>query len=657
MTKETAAELLALSQRLSVRHAGLNGTLQGALSRKSQLSNNIALAKGRLALNDEMKGVFEVLQARANERSVGAFERLLTALIEEVIPGEGAVRFIPKFRDGKTWLDIMLEKEGNLEDIWDGNGGALTNIVSAGLRYAALSRTKNRPLMVLDEPDCWIKPSIVPAFIQVLCQVADQINVQTMIISHYDDPEVFVERANVIRLKAGEGGHPEIEVIQPLVNQWTDTHTPGIRQIELYNVRRHIHTVMPCFPGATAIVGDNNLGKSTLVATALRAVAYGESDESIINHNASEARIVIHLENEMRLEWSRARKRARTVVYRLYHKDSDEILREGYPPSRNSVPDWVEQLLNIKRADDMDIQIGNQKLPVFLLNETATRRAQLLSLGRESRYLRTLMQEYERLRTEDSLTSRNGEKELASLALFIQELEKIIPLEMDVDLAGCSAVELNEAEQYAKILDEYVAKLKEQQAKCLQLEQASEVLQNLPILEELTDTRELQRVINLNQQTAFRLQQYVIPSAVSLPEWAEEQKLAQTIQQIRKTETVLDSYQRLGAIPEIELPILLEESALTEKITRIRHSEHLIRQLSGMPSVDVEIPSINEYQELESVILRLKNSEVTHAAHCSQLSELRTQEEKASQELLELKQSLGVCPLCDSAFGMEHTHA
>src|SRR5690606_12576908 len=179
----------------------------------------------------------------------------------------------------------------------------------------------------------------------------------------------------------------------------------------LYNFRKHVNTVIPCFPGATAIVGDNNLGKSTAIVSALKAVAYGESDDSMIHHDAQEAQVIFHLEKGIRIEWVRSRKGARSVVYRVFEGSNPEPIHEGSPKSRNSAPDWIQDLMGVSRVDDLDIQVGNQKLPVFLLNESASRRAQILSLGRESGHLAALMKAYEDLKAQDGVTVKRGERE------------------------------------------------------------------------------------------------------------------------------------------------------------------------------------------------------------------------------------------------------
>lgn len=383
-----------------------------AAARATELHSAIAAAKGRAALGEEMQRQLEALQHRAHERSVGAFERLLSAVLHDVLPGEGSVKFDLAMKNNSTWLDVLLEKGGHLEDALEGNGGAVANVLSTGLRFAALARTKNRRVMVLDEPDCWVKPERIPAFVNVIAKVSTGFDFQSFFISHHDS-ELFQQAVNVIELGKDKDGKVCVKSESHVTEDWADDMQPGIRALELINIRRHEHTVLRFRPGATALIGENNLGKSTAILSSLKAVAYGESSDELLRHGCDEATIVLHLERGRRIVWNRKLKRSPVVLYKLY--EGDELVAEGRPGKRNEAPEWVTAELGICRVDDLDVQLRNQKTPVFLLDDTASRRAQVLSIGRESGYLKLLMAEYEALKTEDRLTVRNGEAEFARL--------------------------------------------------------------------------------------------------------------------------------------------------------------------------------------------------------------------------------------------------
>lgn len=616
---------IALRQRLhraSLRCAQLEGARQSDIARQTELTQEVAAAKGRALLAEEISRIFDALQKRAHERSVGAFERLLSAILQDVLPEEGKVRLLPTFKANTTWLDVALEKGGALEDVIDGNGGAVTNVVCAGLRYAALLRTSNRRLMILDEPDCWLKPERVPAFVRVVSQVAAQTQTQTFFITHHDIG-LFDGQVNVVRFTAAEDGSDRVLAVAhaPTVTQWEDDDTPGIRAIELMNFRRHVHTFVPCFPGATAYIGDNNLGKSTAIVSSFKAVAYGESDDSMIRHGCEEARIVLHLEKGRKLEWSRSNKRTHTVIYRLYEAGNPTPVQEGRPKTRNQAPDWVVSLLGVSRVDDLDVQVGNQKSPVFLLNDSAPRRAQILSVGKESGHLKSLMKRYEEQKSADREVTRQGEAQLTRLAYRIGRMaaldatsEKLAELVIESDelLTGLEKLES---------LQRIVAKLEDLEGRVAQHSRVHAVLSGLPELPTLQDTAALERLTSTMTRREELLARAKLPEMVLLPELADVQLITQMGQRLAALQRRVDIGKLLpAALPE--LPAVLEVEQLSTAITRLSRRQ------------DLAATREKEYLEADQQVTR------------------------SEAELARLKSSLGEeCPLCGNPLSEVSPHA
>lgn len=616
-------ESLNLRQRLhqlSVRAAQLEGARKADAARNGELLKGVSLAKGRLGLGEEVSRIFDALQQKAHERSVGAFERLLSAILNDVLPDEGKVRLLPQFKSNTTWLDIALEKNGSLEDVVDGNGGAVTNVVCAGLRFAALSRTDNRRLMILDEPDCWLKPERVPAFVRVVAQVASQTQTQTFFITHHD-PSFFEGQVNLVRFSADKNGKVLAQSLAPLVSDWEDNIQPGVRAIELVNVRRHEHTIIPCYPGATAFIGDNNLGKSTAVVTSFKAVAYGESDDTLIRHGADEARIIFYLEGNKRIEWSRALKRSPSVIYRLM--EGDTVLAEGRPKTRNQAPEWVTDVLGVARVDDLDIQVGNQKAPVFLLNDSAPRRAQILSVGRESGHLKTLMKKYDDIKATDRETVKQGELVLARLKVRLGYLAKAEELPSRLEtLAAQSEDFLREVERGEK-LQAQLAKLAAAQTACEQATAQWRALETLPECPELQDEAQL---VKLTARLEKHAKVAGLPDAPVLP-----------------------------AFPELhELALLLKMGQ------RISQSGKLIAACAPLPQSVPTLPELVDLEGLNRFSVKLTNQGQTVVSSQRDLVALQQDEAREIRRLEELKEEMGgECPLCGAAFpeeGVEHEH-
>jgi DNA repair exonuclease SbcCD ATPase subunit len=612
-------------EKATLLHSRLTGQREAAERRCAELTQSVAQAKARLALAEEVQHIFRTLQNRAHERSLGAFERLLSAIVRDVLEEKGDVRLVLSTRGNTPALDIRIENAGHLEDALDGNGGAVANVLSAGLRFAALSRTGNRRLMVLDEPDCWITPERVPSFVSVIAQVSHSIGVQTFFISHHD-AAYFEDKVNLVRFSRDAAGRVRAEAMMPVVDNWADDEQEGIRSIELVNFRAHEHTVVPCFPGATAFIGDNDLGKSTAIVSSFRAVAYGESDDSMVRHGAEEARIVMHLERKRRLVWTRNPKRNPVVMYQLF--DGDELVAEGRPSTRNSAPDWVVAELGISRVDDLDVQLGNQKAPVFLLDQSSSRRAQILSVGRESGHLSALMTRYEELRRGDRERVRNGEIELHRVTYAVTCAKKLDTTVALLEQARPLLAALESVAEGSDRLRALVERLSSGEAVVARLEAESRALAELPETPALSDVAPLARLI----------ERLAVGEAAVARHGAQSRVLAE--------------------LPA--LPVLVDTVPLARLIERLAQGEQRVALLSRLPEPIEKLPELHDLEALRRCGEKISKAQQTFAVSQKQLNEVEQECRQAAEELEALKDELGgQCPLCGSVFpeeGIEHVH-
>lgn len=602
-------------------HSRLTGQREAAERRAAELCDEVSLAKARLSLAEEIQHVLKTLQARAHERSLGAFEKLLTAIVRDVLKEKGDVRLMLSMRGNAPALDVRIDNAGNLEDALEGNGGAVANVLSAGLRFAALSRTGNRRLMVLDEPDCWITPERVPAFVGVIADVSRAIAVQTFFISHHDS-SYFDGRVNLVRFSRDAAGRVRAEALAPTMAQWEDDEQEGIRSIELVNFRAHEHTVVPCFPGATAFIGDNDLGKSTAIVASFRAVAYGESDDTMVRHGADEARIVLRLERNRRVVWTRNPRRNPVVLYQLF--EGDTLVAEGRPSTRNSAPDWVTDELGIARVDDLDVQLGNQKSPVFLLDQSSSRRAQILSVGRESGHLAALMARYDDIRRADRDRVRNGEIELKRVNYAVNCAKKLDETSALLATARPALVALESVAERRARLVALATRLQVALDATQRYEHEVAALQHLPDVPELVPTASLERLVarlQTNQQRAALNPVWHAPS----------------------------------------VPDLFEADRLRVLSERLAASTRRVAVLQRLPEGVPTMPTLHELEGLRRCGERVARARQSCLAHEAAFKETQRALAQAHDELEALKQQLGGhCPLCGSTLpeeGVEHVHA
>lgn len=439
----------------------------------------IGVARARQSYREAVEAVLDAMEARFHAKSLGMLEGLLTAFLRDVIAREeGPAQSVSLTMDtqrGLPALQIAVMNGEHAEDAMNGRGGAVTNVLSAGLRFAALSRATRgamhgfrfRPFLVLDEADCWLRFSRVSGFSDVVYQLARDLGMQILMISHHpaemlkgypvhleretkmENGETVVvpkarfvpmnESASSIASAESNGGRDE--------DRLPDERDPrGFRSIRLIDFMAHADTTIPLHPHVTILSGDNDIGKSA-VTEAFRAICYNDASDMNIRHGAAQSEVVLSLDagedrngdgEKRTLHWIRVAKGAPKVRYVL-KDENGTVLKET--PSPKDVPDWARNLMGVDLLesdgkDPLDVQIGHQKSPVFLLDKTPSQRASILDMGRESQHLRRLRDQWKKQVDEDRRVIRDGEKRLSALRSALLVLEPLDDVDEAVNLYG-----------------------------------------------------------------------------------------------------------------------------------------------------------------------------------------------------------------------------
>jgi len=660
-------------QALQLRLATLQGQARELKSRQTTLTREISLAKARIELAPEVTETFNYLQEKAHARAVGEFEDLLSAFVADVIPDAGRVHLELGTERGAPALDIQLDNAGDLESILDGNGGGLTNVVVTGVGYSALSRTSNRQLMVLDEPDCWLKSVNVPNFTKVIAEVANPRHTedgsyfpgcQTLMISHNDiglmdegahvqdlrvdlDLAAFADRHGVevvevgtksaaayvvwvpgfgrkkdtieVRYRDDAGaeeernaltkGYPYLASISG-ARYWEADDEVGIRWIEVSNVRTHVHTRMDLSSGLNVLTGQVNAGKSNLYFTSLRAMAYGESDDSMIRHGADCAVIRVGLEGGVILEMVRSRKGSPKVLYRRYV--AGKLVNEARPEKAGAVPDFIGETLRVQRVDGLDIQLRSQKSPVFLLNESPSRRARLLSVGRESGLLQSLIEKHRLELKRDRDDVKRNEAELNQVNRTLTVLAPV------ADLTALTGILTGV------------------------FEDATERGENLKSLRAL-----MGRLEPLASQAALLTAvEGRLSTNLEVPNVVDTKALTNVLAR-------LTSVQHAAQLPDVvELPLvpaLADAKALGTVVEGLARGQHMHLLIGALP-VAPEAPALKDTPALRTQGMALAAQAKDIETVTKEEQEVATAQAQAERALHDHKHELGVCPLCDTPF-------
>ena len=645
-------------EELRLKHSRMMGVFEANVARVKELTEKVALAKGRQSLTDEITAVLELMQTKAHARSVGSFEEVLTAVIEDNFPGKGKLKLDLTTERGAPALDLHLDVGGGIyEDILHGQGGAISNVVVMGLKYCALVRTKNRRVMTLDEPDIWLHADRVRNFFKVLADVTDKLETQTLTISH-KDPAYFEGRATLVRMYS-EGDRVRSTILEPRVRDWADESEPGIRYIHAFNVGPHVDTLVHFMPGLNALLGDNDLGKSTLISKCLRAVAYNEFPENLMRHYVDpdgdgvqrkyvdEAKIVVGLENNFRVEVVRKLKGSPKVMFRIYKGDGPdaEMTFEGRPEKKNTVPEAIANLVNIRKVDEMDFQLCWQKEPIFLLNKEPSVRARLLTMGRESGHLTALIVAYRRQQNADNEIVREGEAELTRLKWRLPFMEKLVPLAGTMTILNQIVTDIDDRKRAERVLEKLLRTMVDTKRQVDLLTRQRTALSRLP---------EAAPVLHDNKrlaQVAGRVKVLLEKAQVALPD------LKVTVPVLHLNNARLKALgDKIAAttvrgtlvMPELKVtvPAMHDNKRLAQVAGRVKVLQQQADRLANLPELKVVPPVVANLQPLAKKVQELDRISRQEQALLAEQAALDKEYAEEEARLNALKAELGDCPLC-----------
>jgi len=324
-----------------------------------------------------------------------------------------------------------------------------------------------------------------------------------------------------------------------------------IHRLVIHDFMTHKDTVLDLHRGVTVLTGPNNTGKSAVVE-AIRCVAENPPSAQLIRHGASKAVVRLELDDGAWIQWERT---AGAVLYKARFPDGTE---ETYAKvGRGAVPDDIRRLLRLHSLETdsgpIDVHIGNQRTPIFLLDQSGSQAAGFFAASTEAEYLLAMQQ----LLKERAAQAQRERKRL-------QETVRRIDKELEAfDALPSVAQAMQEAERlYARLevlrrdipaLDMVIQRAETLWDRCRTLSRTSQNLENL--------------------QTPPRLHE-TAPLLVDL------QKLEKTIRLLKKTDRAAAILTSLDGPPALK-----DTTQLHAVLTTLGRMGHAVSQLSAQSAI------------------------------------------------------------------------
>lgn len=397
-----------------------------------------------------------------------------------------------------------------------------------------------------------------------------------------------------------------------------------LRKITLENFMAHVRTEVELGPGVTALTGPNNTGKSAIVE-ALRCVATNPTPKHFIRHGTKEARVSVELEDGTRIVWVRKK---RSAGYELYRPGADEP-EEYWKLGRGVVPEDVREILRLDPVEldggeRIDVHIGNQREPVFLLNLPDRAVADFLASSTEGAHLLTMQGALKRRVMEARKEVAGREARLRNIA---SELDALSPLP-ELTLKAEVVRELEERiQQLQTEIPAFEALLQQRAALEKQMERLQEITSVLDAITPPPEMNEIRTLQELLKQQVLLGRHLAVArkSSRALSELSEPPVMAD----VSSLKTAAHGLQRVAA-----------------DLDKARERATLMEGLNGPPELFDEVP-------LRSCSMSLARLGKRSAEARQELERVEQEMEMFRSSLEEQLSRLGRCPTCGGELDSE----
>ncbi|EFL49232.1 conserved hypothetical protein [Solidesulfovibrio fructosivorans JJ]] len=444
-----------------------------------------------------------------------------------------------------------------------------------------------------------------------------------------------------------------------------------MRRLVLTDFMAHAHTVFEFAPGLNVLTGPNNTGKSAVVE-GLRCLAQNPTPGHCIRHGAREARVSAEFDDGTVVTWVR---RPKYALYELTRPGAEEP--EVYAKFGRTPPEDILAVLRlspvpIEGGDPVDVHIGNQREPVFLLNQPGSALSGFFAASTEAAHL-IAMQNLLTDRTRKAKTEKNRlDKELTALAASLGTLSPLPELELRLERAGEAEDALAARELEASGLADWLARRRDLAGSIDRRERSGAALSRLDGPPELAPTAPLAGLVAARETLSRRMDRVrrrggALASLAAPPTLADTTGLAERTRDLVALRGALARTGKkaaalAGLAPPGDLADVAGLNALANNLRAVRGG---LRSLDGRARALSRLaapPEPAELAPLADLAASLRSAGLAvSAAKAGVLAKARALEELKAR-IADRLAALGTCPLCggaldpDDFLGAGHTH-
>ncbi|NDV18179.1 AAA family ATPase [Pseudodesulfovibrio sp. JC047] len=428
-----------------------------------------------------------------------------------------------------------------------------------------------------------------------------------------------------------------------------------IKKLIIDNFMAHEHTELELGPGLTILTGGNNTGKSAVVE-ALRCLATNPVPSHNIRHGAKEARVSVVLDDDTKVVWIRKKRSSGYELWKPGAEEPEEYWKFGRTPPEDIRAALKLDLVELESGDPVDIHVGNQREPVFLLNKPPSNAAAFFAASTESAHLLAMQNLLKRQTTDAKRQARELDTQTDHIETSIDKLAPLPDIELHLDRTRELEAVATDFEKTLPALENALKKQQRLSQKLTRTTANKALLETISPPPETANTTALntrihalqslekkERTAASNRDVLSRLQPPT-PLQETTPLAALIHALHTASDALHTAETQTPVFDRLNPLPSLNATDALAQSIDTMLATRYRRARlarwetvlHQIAPPPDMDSTDMLGRTLTRMSELSTQI------ESTRADLAVLEKTLRTHEKTVEKRL----QELGRCPTC-----------
>jgi len=435
-----------------------------------------------------------------------------------------------------------------------------------------------------------------------------------------------------------------------------------IRKIVLENFMAHERTELELGPGVTALTGPNNTGKSAVVE-GLRCVATNPVPRHYIRHGAKEARVSVELGDGTRVVWVRKK---RSSGYELWHPGADEpeeYWKFGRKPPEDILKALKLDLVELETGGEIDVHLGNQREPVFLLNQPPSNAAAFFAASTESAHLLAMQNLLKRRIQDSNRQERDLEERISGIKSEMDKLSSLPGIELQAEAARNLGEMAKNLQAEIPAVESLIAGQRALSRSLKAKNATANILNTAVEPQELNSVGELDGIIrrvesvHRNRLRAEKTQAAFAPLASS-PEVFDTARLAGLCGQLTHAEKGLRKAEAQGMVMgELAAPSTPEQTAslsgLIDQMLAVRYRrdrlvrwECVLRDIAEPPVLRSDEGLVRQLADIRGLISRKGEAQAA-------LNDLEKQLRMVEDQIAGCVDRLGCCPTCGADLDAE----